>query len=228
MQLNADLNVAAAIRSNETDWVQSPASGVERRMLDRDENGPVERATTIVRFRAGSSFSPHSHPGGEEFIVLEGVFSDETGDYPAGSYVRNPPGSRHRPYSDPGCTIFVKLWQMSPEDNNTVRINTRDRSLWSKIHSGHETLPLYQAQYEHVSLHRWRKGQTLQPQVFEDGIEYLVIEGSFSDEHGEHCHGSWLRLPPGSKQSIKVLEDTLVYCKKGHLRNPVQYGITHE
>ena len=56
------------------------------------------------------------HGGGEEFLVLEGVFQDEHGDYPAGSYVRNPPTTRHTPGSEPGCVIFVKLWQFDPGD----------------------------------------------------------------------------------------------------------------
>jgi hypothetical protein len=61
-------------------------------MLDRigDE---VARATSIVRYAPASHFSPHVHDGGEEFLVLEGTFQDEHGDYPVGSYVRNPPTS---------------------------------------------------------------------------------------------------------------------------------------
>ena len=115
MELNADFSIRVAARAAELPWQASPMAGVERRMLDRigDE---VARATTIVRFAPGSAFAPHTHDGGEEFIVLEGVFQDEHGDYPAGSYVRNPPTSSHTPASAPGCTIFVKLWQFRPED----------------------------------------------------------------------------------------------------------------
>jgi anti-sigma factor ChrR (cupin superfamily) len=223
MQLNADLKKNVIVRSHEIDWLQSPASGVDRRLLDRDECDQVERATTIVRFKAGSSFSPHTHPGGEEFIVLEGVFSDETGDYPAGSYVRNPPGSRHRPYSDPGCTIFVKLWQMAPDDQVPVRINTHDHSLWTRLNHGHASIPLHDSHYESVRLHRWKKGLEIPTQTFEDGVEYLVLEGGFTDEYGTHRQGGWLRLAPDSQQTITVQNDTLVYCKTGHLRNPIRY-----
>jgi len=88
-------------------------------MLDRigDE---VARATTIVRYAPNSHFSSHVHSGGEEFIVLEGVFQDEHGDFPAGSYVRNPPTSSHTPGSEPGCVIFVKLWQYDLDDRTPV------------------------------------------------------------------------------------------------------------
>ena len=104
-------------------WEPSPMNGVYRRKLDRigDE---VARATTIVKYAPQSYFNPHTHSGGEEFFVLEGIFSDEHGDYPAGSYVRNPIGSRHKPFSHNGCTIFVKLHQFDKADTQQFSINT--------------------------------------------------------------------------------------------------------
>ena len=110
MNLNSDFGARAAVHAARRDWTPSPIPGVDRRMLDRvgDE---VARATSIVRYAAHSRFAPHTHTGGEEFLVLNGVFQDEQGDYPAGAYVRNPPTSSHTPRSEAGCTIFVKLWQ---------------------------------------------------------------------------------------------------------------------
>ena len=128
MQLNADFNRRAVVHAGALEWVASPMPGVHRRMLDRigDE---VARATSIVRYAPGSHFSPHVHDGGEEFLVLDGVFQDEHGDYPVGSYVRNPPTSRHTPGSAAGCTIFVKLWQFDLADRTEVRMATADRHL---------------------------------------------------------------------------------------------------
>ena len=93
MRINADFSKRAAVHAAQSDWARSPTPGVERRMLDRigDE---VARATSIVRYAPDSAFPPHTHGGGEEFLVLDGTFQDEHGDYPAGSYVRNPPTSR--------------------------------------------------------------------------------------------------------------------------------------
>ena len=101
MELNADFSRRVAVHAGRLPWVASPMSGVERRVLDRigDE---VARATSIVRYAPGSHFSPHTHGGGEEFFVLEGVFQDEQGEFPAGSYVRNPRTTRHKPGSVPG------------------------------------------------------------------------------------------------------------------------------
>src|SRR4029077_70981 len=123
MLLNADFSTRVVLRPDELTWIPSPMSGGERKMLDRvgDE---VARATSIVRYAPESRFSAHTHGGGEEFLVLEGVFQDEHGDYPAGSYVRNPPTSRHTPGSAPGCVLFVKLWQFDPEDRVHARIDT--------------------------------------------------------------------------------------------------------
>src|SRR6185312_10285284 len=123
MEINADFSQRVVVHAARLPWVLSPMAGVERRMLDRvgDE---VARATSLVRYAPGSHFSPHTHGGGEEFLVLDGVFSDEHGDFPAGSYVRNPPTSRHTPGSEPGCTILVKLWQFDPEDRTDVHLRT--------------------------------------------------------------------------------------------------------
>jgi anti-sigma factor ChrR (cupin superfamily) len=123
MELNADFSKRAVVHGAQTDWVASPMKGVDRRMLDRigDE---VARATSIVRYAPGSHFSSHVHTGGEEFLVIDGVFSDEHGDFPAGSYIRNPPESSHTPGSEPGCTILVKLWQFDLADRTHVRIDT--------------------------------------------------------------------------------------------------------
>ena len=123
MELNADFLQRVAVHAAQLPWTPSPMAGVHRRMLDRigDE---VARATSIVRYAPHSHFSPHTHGGGEEFLVLDGVFSDEHGDFGPGTYVRNPPGSRHTPGSAKGCTILVKLRQMDPDDQEHVRIDT--------------------------------------------------------------------------------------------------------
>ncbi|MEM9127911.1 MAG: cupin domain-containing protein, partial [Pseudomonadota bacterium] len=120
MELNADFSSRVAVLSEQLEWQASPMQGVDRRMLDRI-GGEVARATTIVRYAPGSKFSAHTHTGGEEFIVLDGVFQDEHGDFPAGTYVSNPPTTSHTPGSEPGCIIFVKLWQFDMDDRTQFR-----------------------------------------------------------------------------------------------------------
>ena len=123
MNINDDFSARIAACAADTTWTPSPLPGVDRRMLDRvgDE---VARATSIVRYAPGSHFDRHVHDGGEEILVLEGVFSDESGDYSAGTYLRNPPGSAHAPFSREGCLLFVKLRQFAPGDLESVRIPT--------------------------------------------------------------------------------------------------------
>jgi hypothetical protein len=119
MNLHADFSLRAAVHTEATPWLPSPMPGVDRRMLDRI-GGEVARATTVVRYAPNSRFSAHVHTGGEEYPVLDGVFQDEHGDFPVGTYVRNPPGSRHTPRSDNAATILVKLWQFDPDDRTQV------------------------------------------------------------------------------------------------------------
>ena len=84
MELNADFSQRAVVHAARLGWTPSPIAGVERRMLDRIGE-EVARATSIVRYAPHSRFSSHTHGGGEEFLVLDGVFQDEHGDFPAGS-----------------------------------------------------------------------------------------------------------------------------------------------
>lgn len=70
--------------------------------------------TALVKWDPGTRFQYHRHYGGEEIFVLEGVFQDERGDYPAGTWLRSPHLSAHVPFSEPGCLIFVKVGHLPP------------------------------------------------------------------------------------------------------------------
>ncbi len=217
MHLNADFDRRAVVHAARLDWVTSPMRGVDRRMLDRigDE---VARATSIVRYAPGSHFSPHTHDGGEEFLVLDGVFQDERGDYPVGSYVRNPPTSRHTPGSEIGCTLFVKLWQFDPADRTQVRVATAGRPLTrGDDRNSVSVLPLFEDPQENVRLEEWAPNAPIDIAA-RGGLELLVLTGSF-DEHGEHCtEHSWLRLPPGAAfDAVAAPSGCRVWVKSGHL-----------
>jgi anti-sigma factor ChrR (cupin superfamily) len=216
MKLHADLSQRAVVFSDDLPWRDSPLPGVQRRMLERDGE-EVARATSIVRYARGSSFSAHTHGGGEEFLVLDGVFSDEHGDFGPGSYVRNPPGSKHMPRSGPGCTIFVKLRQMGPHDRETVRIDTTSATWQPGPVEGASHLPLYQSPAERVALVRFAPGTRGVRHGHPGGEEIFVLEGTLADEHGRYPKGSWLRNPPGSEHSPFSDEGCLFYIKSGHL-----------
>jgi hypothetical protein len=197
MELNADFSKRVAVHAARMPWAASPMAGVKRRMLDRigDE---VARATSIVRYAPGSHFSPHTHGGGEEFLVLEGVFTDEFGEFPAGSYIRNPPTSGHTPGSKPGCLLFVKLRQFDLDDRTQVRIDTRDRQFVPVAgRDGVTELPLFQDARETVRLERWAPNATIS-MTADGGVELLVSRGAF-EEGGERFEAqSWFRLPAGA------------------------------
>ncbi|MDJ0822463.1 MAG: cupin domain-containing protein [Paracoccaceae bacterium] len=216
MRLNADFSQRVVIRPDDYDWVDSPASGVQRMMLDRigDE---VARATTIVRFRPNSAFDAHSHGGGEEFLVLEGVFSDEHADYPAGSYVRNPIGTAHTPHiGEDGATILVKLHQFEAEDGAQKVIDTRTAG-FSAEDGGMSELILHDVPTERVRLVRFAPGTERAPYVHAGGTELFVLEGTLSDEDGDYPQGSWLRFPDGAQHTPRSADGCLLYVKTGHL-----------
>lgn len=220
MELNADFTTRAVVHAGRVDWVPSPMPGVERRMLDRI-GGEVARATTIVRFAPGSAFSPHTHDGGEEFLVLDGVFQDEHGDFPAGSYIRNPPTSRHTPASAPGCTIFVKLWQFDPDDRTEVRLDGAD-GVFAEVAAGVGRKLLHEDAHEEVVLEDWAPGAEVALDA-PGGLEALVVRGGFTEGGEAFAPQSWLRLPKGAaSRAIAGPEGARVWIKRGHLAQPVR------
>ena len=217
MRVNADFNQRAAVHSAALDWISSPIVGVDRKMLDRI-GAEVARATSIVRYAPNSQFSPHVHTGGEEFLVLEGIFQDEHGDFPAGSYIRNPPQSRHTPGSQPGCVIFVKLWQFDLQDRTHVRIDTNKMAFVADAaRAGVEIMPLFRDPHEDVRLERWAPAAEISINA-DKGIELLVLEGDFI-ESGEHFEKySWLRLPAGAHLLAKAgVSGCRIWLKTDHL-----------
>lgn len=216
MELHADLSQRAVLDTNALAWNPSPMAGIERRMLDR-RGRELARATSIVRYAAGSRFAHHSHGGGEEILVLEGTFSDEHGDYAAGTYLRNPAGSSHSPFSDQGCTLLVKLQQMHPADQQRQVIDTCTAAWAAGLVSGLEVMPLHAFGSEYVALVRWAAGTLFPLHGHPGGEEILVLDGVFQDEHGIYPVGSWLRNPPGSVHRPWSEAGCTIWVKTGHL-----------
>ena len=218
MEINADFSKRVVVHSEQLEWLASPMAGVSRRMLDRIGN-EVARATTIVKYDPHSSFSPHVHTGGEEFIVLDGVFQDEHGDFPAGSYIRNPPQSSHTPESEPGCTIFVKLWQFDLDDRKQVRIDMdKAQSINDPDNSGVLITPLHNDAREQVTMQQWLPGTVIDREVA-DGAEVFVLDGTFEENGDVLKRHSWLRIPTAGRLKAKAGEKgAKVWIKTGHLR----------
>jgi len=219
MKINSEFNQRVVVHSSQTEWLESPMPGVYRRPLDR-VGAEVARATTIVKYDPNSKFSPHVHTGGEEFIVLEGVFQDEHGDYPVGSYIRNPPQSSHTPGSDEGCVIFVKLWQFDPLDRHNIRIKADEMSaVQDKNQHSISIVHLYKDNFEDVSIQQWSANSEITIAAT-DGLEVLVLEGSFCDGDDTLVQHSWLRLPMGESLIANTgHQGARVWVKQNHLRN---------
>jgi len=197
------------------EWQSSPSKGVWRKPLEREaaEHG---HTTSLVRYDAGSKFSAHEHPRGEEIFVLDGVFSDETGDYPAGTYIRNPPGSSHSPFSNEGCDLLVKLDQFGADDVFSLRIDT-NKGDWLPGEFGVRVMPLFYYETEMVALYKWPAGTRYEMQPHFGGEEVYVISGTLCDEYGEYPAGTWLRNPHNSEHCRYTEEETIIWIKTGHL-----------
>ena len=217
--INGDLSVRAAADTTRMEWVPSPSGSVWRKrfhLVGLPESGQV---TSVVRYEPKSSFPTHDHPEGEEILVLGGVFSDEHGDWPAGTYLLNPEGFRHTPFSGPGCLLFVKLRQFPGQGRRHVVIDTRKASWEPSPMPGVAHKALYeQAGFSDVMrLERWEPNADLGIVSHEQGAELFVLDGEFSDEAGTYAAGCWVRIPVGSKHCPRSANGCTLYVKKSGL-----------
>lgn len=213
--LNMEFDQIVIIDTAAMEWQPSPSQGVWRKPLEREakESG---HTTSLVKYAADSCFPSHKHPLGEEILVLDGVFSDQTGDFGPGSYLRNPPGSEHSPLSRSGCTLFVKLNQFMVKDHEEVRIDTLNTD-WHQGDNGFAAIPLHLCGHQHTALVSCPPDLTFPPHPAIGGEEILILSGALNDEHGHYPALSWLRLPHLSKRTFTASEGTVLLYKTGHL-----------
>jgi len=212
--INMDFSRRVIIDTHRRDWVASPKPGVWRKPLAREDT-EQGHATSVVHYEPGASFHSHNHPGGEEILVLEGTFSDETGDFGVGTYFRNPAGFVHAPFSREGCLILVKLHQFDEADLQRASIQI-DEGDWREQGNGLHVLELHVHGSEKVCLVRFEQGQELNLSQAAS-IEMFVVEGELhasGDGGCELAQGAWLRSPKGDFLTAK--QQTLLWLKTGH------------
>ena len=215
--INGNLSVRAAVDTATMPWTPSPSRTVWRKRLHLVGPAEAGQVTSVVRYEPGSEFHAHDHPDGEEILVLEGVFSDEHGDWPAGTYLLNPEGFRHAPFSREGCVLFVKLRQY-PGRTRTHVVAVTERLEWQPgERTGVEVRPLYsQAGFaDSTRLERWARGESLRPRRYMGGAEIFVLRGAFEDEFGRFSERAWLRLPPGAAHTPATEDGCELYIKEG-------------
>lgn len=214
--LHGNLTLRATMNTNNMTWSPSPSGSVWRKRLHRV--GPAEsgQVTSLVRYEPDSKFPSHDHPEGEEILVLEGVFSDEHGDWPAGTYLLNPEGFHHRPFSQEGCVLFVKLRQYPGKSRRPLQIRTDQMQWQTSDITGLAVKQLYRQDgfSDHVRLERW-SAAVLAQRHWPDGVEIFVLAGVMKDQDGRYVNGSWLRLPPGAVQKASTTTGCELYIKEG-------------
>ena len=202
MRINDDFSRQVTVQAGQMDWVASPAKGVDRKMLYRvgDE---VARATSIVRYAPGSAFPAHAHTGGEEILVLEGTFQDEHGDYPAGCYFRNPPGTAHSPAAKDGCVIFVRLWQYRKGDTAQI-VRQPGQGDAAPLRPGAVSAQtLFDDGAERVALEDWQPGADVQI-ANPRGLEMLVLSGNVTVDGQALGAQGWHRRPAGMPLEARI------------------------
>lgn len=212
---NMNRDEKLAIPTSEMAWVDSPESMVKRKPLEREkeESGQV---TSVVEYKPGATFKAHSHPMGEEIFVLDGEFADERGRYPKGTYIRNPPGSSHSPFSEKGCVLFVKLNQFKSGDTEQVVVEST-KEPWLQGSGSLKVKPLHDFKGQGTALVLWPKDAKFQPHSHWGGEEIFVLDGTFKDEHQDYPKHTWIRSPHLSSHNPFVTDGCLILVKTGHM-----------
>lgn len=217
--INGDLAIRAVVDTSRMDWTASPSASVWRKrvhLVGPPESGQV---TSVVRYEPRSKFPAHDHPEGEEILVLEGVFSDEHGHWPAGTFLLNPEGFRHAPFSDPGCVLLVKLRQFPGRERHHVVVDTNALAWQPTSIPGISSKLLYEQSgfSDRVLLERWDAGTERGVTRYEQGAELFVLDGEFADEAGTYSAGCWLRFPVGSQHRPRSTRGCSLYVKHAGL-----------
>ncbi len=211
-QINSDCSLFVSVNTEQISWQNSPMSGVQRKRLELI-GIKKPQITTIVKFAPESYFELHEHDGGEEILVLDGIFSDVKGDFGPGFYVRNPPGTTHRPFSKNGCTILVKLRQFNEGDQLQFAVNTNDSVWFSTDTNDVEKLPLHQYKNEQVVMYRFNDNSDAIEFNFFQSSEIYVMEGNIDIFNTNYAAGSWLRYPANTAIKIGSKNEACIWMK---------------
>lgn len=217
--ITGDLSIRVAVDTTRMDWTASPSGSVWRKRVHLV--GPAEsgQVTSLVRYEPRSTFPTHDHPDGEEILVLDGVFSDEHGDWPSGTFLLNPEGFRHTPFSKPGCLLFVKLRQFPGRGRRHVALDTGKLPWQPSAIAGVAEKELYRQPgfSDHMVLERWAPQADRGMTSYAQGAELFVLEGEFADEEGSYSAGCWLRFPAGAQHRPRTARGCTLYMKKSGL-----------
>ena len=214
IEFNSDFDTTVTIKHGDVDYTPTPMTGVTRMMFERVGDEVAKRATSCVRYEPDSYFDWHQHARGEEYLVLDGTFSDQKGHFSKGWYVRNPPASRHKPFSVGGTEIFVKLAQLPFDETAFVEMDT-NAATWSEIDSKESMLELYNSPYEQTSLHRYGAGFRAEDLRFTDVFEVFVVDGAITVNGVDYPDHSWIRIAAGEAINLHSSLGATVYRKIG-------------
>jgi len=216
--LHADFERRSVVETATLPFEASPIAGLWcKRVM---QAGGVDRgmSTSLIRYDAGATSPSHDHRGGEEILVLAGIFSDERGDFPAGTHMLHPEGFRHRTFSRSGCTLFTKLRQYEGAEREAVFTDTR-RPTWTERMPGVTSLLLYESPSfpERIRLTRIHRGVAAPVIDLPEGEEIYVASGTLEDENGRYPTGTWLRMPRGSRHAPRSETGCTLYVCSGGL-----------
>lgn len=221
MHINYDIGKKAVVHGGRKKWQTVAGGKAEILYLDLVDSDK-QVATMLMRMSQKAILPQEVLAGGKEVLVLEGHFLDERGEYPTGSYMRFPPGCKQEPYSDAGGLLFIKTWQFSAKDRVQVNIDGfgQSRKLM-RSRPGVTVQKLYGDSREDVRIEHWAANHHIEVRQC-NGLEVLVLSGSFHEPSTVYDKLSWVRMPPDEPlKAIVGDKGAKVLIKESHLVHEV-------
>ncbi|MBU3015935.1 cupin domain-containing protein [Poseidonibacter lekithochrous] len=204
--MNHDYEKRAFIDTNTIQWQKVETKDILKKILaikDKEE-------TSFIKLNEGSFLNQTEKINSVEIFVVEGIYINEYGEHPKGTYLRLPKENEALAKSNDGCVIFRKTNFFTDTQELIINTNTEE---WLQGQGNLEVMPLY----EQTALVKWPKDEKFTPHKHWGGEEIVVLEGTFIDEHGEYPKNSWLRSPHLSEHFPYVNEETIIFVKTGHI-----------
>lgn len=204
--MNSDYEKKVFIDTNDLSWENQEQRGVYKKILSCKES----EETSLIKFEPDTTLNSKGKINSVEIFVLEGVYTNQFGDFEKGTYMYLPQEDEGKVQSKTGCVIFRKTNHF--DDAQDIIVDTTSTQ-WQPGQGNLQVMPLG----SQGALVKWPKDERFVPHRHWGGEEIFVLDGIFMDEHGKYPKGSWVRSPHMSEHYPFVEEETIIFVKTGHL-----------
>ena len=207
MNINTDYDTAIAIEESTLAWQKDDELKVLKKIFSKDG----DKETALIQIDKDSEYLKSTKINSVEVFVLEGVYTNEYGDFESGTYLKFTKEQESKIKTSSSCEVFKKInYEQIRDEDVVVKMS---ESYWSQGQGNLRVMGLS----ENTALVLWPQNERFIEHSHWGGEEIFVLKGTFIDEHGRYSVGTWLRNPHLSKHYPYVEDETIILVKTGHM-----------